>query len=36
MTAALLSFFIVIPYGLLCQYLMHSAFWSTTAREDRE
>lgn len=25
MTAAVVSFFVVIPYGLLCQYAMHAA-----------
>jgi hypothetical protein len=32
MTAAAVSFFVVIPYGLLCQYVMHAASRSTAAR----
>jgi hypothetical protein len=30
MTAAALSFFVVIPYGLLCQYVMHGVLHSNT------
>jgi hypothetical protein len=31
MVAVALSFFVVIPYGLLCQYVMHSLVYSRAA-----
>jgi hypothetical protein len=31
MAAAAISFFVVIPYGLFCQYVMHSVSPSSAA-----